>query len=307
MGIIGRRKKSELPDDKDLEVLESSVNQLSQQTSALLSHFGEGKQKRLGNEKNTKNTNNIKKINTPKKQVAKSFDIIASPSKSTKLKAKLKTADTVHEMELLPEHATDSYNEKPGGDSVGATVEQETKSRNKDTDQLPSIQSNHTTGSLNMNMPAEQEGVEADIITNLKAGTEKDALGKLEAQKKVSTESVRAEQTLKFEDNKADGGKAPEEAKEVVAQSSDTSKNESLNGITSSIANNIQPEAGYKAPDSQQKPTVFDTNEYHVELHDWSKLEYKSNTLWYLLGLLFAIFAAGIFFIVSGFSVPFIG
>jgi hypothetical protein len=304
MGIIGRRKKSELPDDKDLEVLESSVNQLSQQTSALLSHFGEGKQKKLGTEKNTKNT---KKINTSKKQVAKSFDIITSPGKSTKLKAKLKTAETTHKVELLPEHATDSYNEKPSSDSAVAAVDQKTQSRNKDTDQLPSIQSNHTTGSLNMNMPTEQESIELDIVTSEKTGTNNDNLDKLEAQKKVSTESVRAEQTLKFEDNKADGGKAPEEAKEVVAQSSDTSKNESLNGITSSIANNIQPEAGYKAPDSQQKPTVFDTNEYHVELHDWSKLEYKSNTLWYLLGLLFAIFAAGIFFIVSGFSVPFIG
>jgi len=304
MGIIGRRKKSELPDDKDLEVLESSVNQLSQQTSALLSHFGEGKQKKLGTEKNTKNT---KKINTSKKQVAKSFDIITSPGKSTKLKAKLKTAETTHKVELLPEHATDSYNEKPSSDSAVAAVDQKTQSRNKDIDQLPSIQSNHTTGSLNMNMPTEQESIELDIVTSEKTGTNNDNLDKLEAQKKTSTEVVRAEQTLIFEENKADGDKTPEETKEVVAQSSDTSKNESFNDTTSSITNNIQPEAGYKAPDSQQKPTVFDTNEYHVELHDWSKLEYKSNTLWYLLGLLFVIFAASIFFVISGFSVPFIG
>ena len=307
MGIIGRRKKSELPDDKDLEVLESSVNQLSQQTSALLSHFGEGKQKRLGNEKNTKNTNNIKKINTPKKQVAKSFDIIASPNKSTKLKGKLKTAETTHEVELLPEHATDSYNEKPGGDSAVATVNQASSSPGEAQEQLPTIQNSHNVGSLNMKTPAQQESIEVDIVAGKDAGAAKDRSDKQDAQKQDLTSIAPAEQSLKFDDNKDDEARTPEVHKETDVKTASISKDEPLNDATSNLINNTQSISGYKTPDSQQKPTVFDTNEYHLELHDWSKLEYKSNTLWYLLALLLAIFASGIFFVVGGFSMPFIG
>lgn len=304
MGIIGRKKKSELPDDKDLELLDSSVNKLSQQTSALLSHFGESKQKKPSDEKNTKK---VKKIDAPKKRVAKSFDIIASPNKTTKLKAKLKTVETAHGVELLPEHATDSYNEKPGGNSLAATVNQTSSSPSEAQEQLPTIHNSHNVGSLNMKTPAQQEGVEVDIVTGKEAGTDKDSSDKLEVRGQAPVGVAQAGQTLKFDDNKDDESRAPEVHKEADVKTASISKDESLNDATSNLINNTQSISGYKTPDSQQKPTVFDTNEYHLELHDWSKLEYKSNTLWYLLALLLAIFASGIFFVVGGFSMPFIG
>ncbi|MDQ5969785.1 MAG: hypothetical protein QG593_302, partial [Patescibacteria group bacterium] len=173
---------------------------------------------------------------------------------------------------------------------------------------LPAIKTTHEAGSLNMTQPHKQERVEVDISTNKEDGKDyasNHTNGRNDDTKKQApTDETQAGQALWFDDNKSEHSKQDEGDDDSIL---DTPKPQILDSSITNNMNDMSKESGYKTPDSQQKPTVFDTNEYHVELHDWSKLEYKSNTLWYLLGLLFAIFAAGIFFIVSGFSVPFIG
>ena len=63
---------------------------------------------------------------------------------------------------------------------------------------------------------------------------------------------------------------------------------------------------GYQPLASQQKPTVFDTNEYHVDLHDWSKLDHSANSKWILFVLVAVLLGAFVYLIVLKQPVPFV-
>lgn len=74
-------------------------------------------------------------------------------------------------------------------------------------------------------------------------------------------------------------------------------------------ANNLIKEKtpkGYVPLASQEKPTVFDTTEYHVELHDWSKLDKSPVGKWLILGLLIICLAAFTYLFVLGQPLPFV-
>jgi len=68
-----------------------------------------------------------------------------------------------------------------------------------------------------------------------------------------------------------------------------------------------KPPKGYAPNVNQQKPTVFDTNEYHPELHDWSKLERDASLKWFVAALVLVVVAAAAYLLVSGVTIPFIG
>lgn len=74
-------------------------------------------------------------------------------------------------------------------------------------------------------------------------------------------------------------------------------------------ANNLvkakQPK-GYTPLASQQKPTVFDTTQYHAELHDWSKLDHSPSGKWLILFLLVVVLGAFVYLFVLGQPLPFI-
>lgn len=73
-------------------------------------------------------------------------------------------------------------------------------------------------------------------------------------------------------------------------------------------ANNLVKEVepkGFIKSDDSSKPAVFDTDEYHPELHDWSKLESHSGLNWLLLVLLLVVAGGVAYFVLTGQKLPF--
>lgn len=56
----------------------------------------------------------------------------------------------------------------------------------------------------------------------------------------------------------------------------------------------------------EEKTDVFDTDEYHPKLHDWSKLEHHNNAPVIVLLLLLVLFALGAYAVITGMKLPFI-
>lgn len=57
--------------------------------------------------------------------------------------------------------------------------------------------------------------------------------------------------------------------------------------------------------DGDDKVDIFDTEEYHSTLHDWSKLEHHNRAPVIILLLLCVVFALGVYAVVSGVKLPF--
>ncbi len=57
--------------------------------------------------------------------------------------------------------------------------------------------------------------------------------------------------------------------------------------------------------DGDDKVDIFDTEEYHSTLHDWSKLEHHNRAPVIILLLLCVLFALGVYAVVSGIKLPF--
>lgn len=299
------------PDHIDFSSLDNAVSELSQQTAAILGENGE------------KVT--VKKPTLPKKQSSlaqkgRSFDIIHHP-KQTQLQSSLKSVTSKEaitakseEHPLLPDHAGLGFNEKPNLNTkesaeesagVGATPSTE---EDKETAKAPlsnSIISQHQGGSLSTGSPEE----EAEPAATDKPEEPKPAVSHtssvFEPLKDSKTEpaekpSVRAE-------NSSPDEVLPEVKSDPVVsgnESTEVAKDEpSAEGSGELFANNLLSETkkkGYQPHESQQKPTVFDTNEYHPELHDWSKLGHSKSPVWIILALLLVVAGGLAYMFISG-------
>ena len=322
MSILKRKKKSVLPSGDDYKVLDGSVNDLSKQTSELLSHFGEKKE-----EVNTpKKASTVKSVNT-KRVSGKSFDIIAPSSKrhtSTKISAPIKDDEV-----LLPEHAGKSFNEldfeeMPPKQSSAPEIITNKGSIINSEDEAPS-EISHTIstrppGSLHFQESEAENEKMTDLVDEKEEpnNAEEPELSQ-ELEPKVETEVVPLVPSVEEEKSETDTSKVDDDTKpeeeviksdEAVTDHAETILSENDSNSGELYVNNLvktTDKKGYVAPEGQQKPTVFDTNEYHPQLHDWSKLENKNGVKGYFLALLLVVAGALAYLILSGTQIPFIG
>lgn len=344
MGILGKKKNQRAPSDDDFKKLDKSVSELSEQTSALLTHFGE---KNVETAKNTKSTSSNR--NSIKRQPGRSFDIIQGSRKGSQKEKKNRSTPTIIDegIELLPEHAGKSFNEvEPTHDNDIKTVEtvndkaelktSSSESIEDSTSANPAIVIGHAVGSLRVNESEDESAEDTKTI-----GKEVSVQPKVDAQteeneKKDIAEDDNDEQMIEA-DSESDAKKAtawlddtskedaPVDLKESGGQPQTDDQSEKEESIevdkpkteapetksdtgevfASNLVSN-EPPKGYEQPEGQQQPSVFDTNEYHPELHDWSKLDHSHSGKWYVLALLIAIAAALAYFVFSGQKLPFV-
>ena len=306
MGIIGKKKKHNPPSEDDFKILDKSVSELSEQTSALLTHFGE---------KNPKEPKPAKPIMpkqvATKKSPGRSFDIIQGSSA-----ANLKRAKKIHseviagdEVELLPEHAGKSFNETDiledsKKDDVSNTKMQLEKGPGAGVSEkvLQTVVVGHPAGSLRFDSKDDEPDmpeVEADQTTKQEDVSLEDKKNDIEFTSKDKDQADVSEPV--GHDVKSE--EVDTENIEIV-EHNETSISTGEVFASDIVSNSVAK--GYEPPAGQQHPTVFDTNEYHPELHDWSKLDNHRGGKWYVLALLIAIAAALAYFIFSGQKLPFI-
>lgn len=301
-----KKKPIKKPTEHDFSAVDAAVSELSKQTEALL-----GKAEPAPKSKPTL----PKKRSRPSAR-GKSFDIIAPQSKKT-TQATLKTvkpiavlnSKIIETQSLLPDHATKSYNELD-------TPEIESGSANS----APAIIQHHA------------ERIQAETELSNKPDTASEVEPKFDASTTQKENTEVSHTSLSFEgSSKEDEIQTPTEPE--VEVSTGLQKKETPEALASEekaeaevpltekeleeppaynsgelFANNLvkdsQPK-GYKPAENQQKPTVFDTNEYHPELHDWSKLEHKGWGRWLILVAVLCVLGGAIYFIFSGQSLPF--
>lgn len=306
--MFKHKKQSKLEDDH-FTALDAAVSELSKQTDALLSGFG--------TESNRATTTNEKPTFTKKKNVlhtkGKSFDIIHDPKRRAHLKATLKSAAPVTRLIpvetelLLPGQASKSYNElsEPSEKNVVVPVETSKIQLNENrldtrepvvsgvdsepviTSTSPSKAVSHTT--LSFSEPEQSESTDNKSTTQ---------------EPKVSKDPIQPVAELSQEEVVTDSEKKikAEEAKETEVEKLDEQNTGTL--YPNNLVKDTEPK-GYEAPETEGKPAIFDTETYHPELHDWSKLDHSNSKKWILLVLLLVVAGSGAYFILSGQKLPF--
>lgn len=319
-----QKAKSQDPNEHDFTALDEAVSELSKQTAALL-----GPKKALEKEKPV----------LPKKQKpvsrGHSFDIIST--KNTKKPAHLKTAvatkkeplasgAVLADHELLPEHAGLSFNEVESiEDNKTASITSPAPSDNSASTAI----SGHKSGTLSITDSVTDEPSQAAT-----PDPGNDARAAEASQQEESTEKpqpTESQETLWFEqedevvskqnvDSKNEEGatdnptkehqpnteldQEPDNTNPKSGSQDQTTSYESAGVYANNLVKNSEPKR-YEPHENQQKPTVFDTNEYHEELHDWSKLNDGGNKKVILLLALLVIAAIAAYFFLSGQSLPF--
>lgn len=310
------------PSEHDFTTLNTAVSELSRQTEALLGKAGE---------KSTKPK--LPKHSAKVNHKGKNFDIIHSPKTRTHLKATLKSAPSrptrskqlpLSQSEppelLLPEgekstldtssdqqtqhpeiqlahqpgvlresNSKDVVTQQPADPEVQKSPSSSSDGATEDsTDQA-------TTPSKDMPKPASHEGINF---------TEPNEDADPETEVKAEASSSRDDTTLEPEKSETD---SPDQNEEKIEPADKDVNTDAIGEIYANNLTSANKTRGYTPAENQQKPTVFDTNEYHPELHDWSKLDRSNHTAGFVLALLVVIAGALAYFIISGHKLPFIG
>lgn len=332
MPILKKKNKSVIPSSNELAALDGSVDELSRQTEALLKGFGDVAPKndsptrKIAPEQKTpeiKETPTKPRPHTPAKQgVARSFDIIHTPAKR-KLQASLRSQPQPQSSDrLLSSHAGLSYNEQ----TPPAPKEPEELTASN----APAIVHPHATGALHMKgeedaqAPEDSQGTPEDtsaVTPKRETTLESSAAADTKVEEKSS-----ATQSLTFQtDEQSPVDESPEQTEDTTPPQEESSeaasdsdattvehakqKDEPLprNSSYSATASQSSDPKGYEPVEGQTLPAVFDTHEYHPELHDWSKLEHRSHATKYVIALLLVIVAILGYLVVSDTALPFIG
>ncbi len=315
MGLL-KKKKSSQPAQPDALSIDAAMDELSKQTEALLSDFGEQAK--------------VPKPALPKKSAkfapkGKSFDVFHDPRKKTQLKSTLKASEPTSpeegtgaaielpETPLLEEHATDSYNEigisdqkpedseQPAVDSPAVIVGHEAKLTVATDNQSGSIMPGETAASLEA-----QEDVAVELVAPISLESQEPLSFNeepAEGESQVAEDEPVKEPVVEVsEDDQAQVAPEAETDAPPKAAADDIYVSGELHA--NNLVKNVKPK-GYQALEDTGAPAVFDTEEYHPELHDWSKLEHKNGPKWILLVLL-VIVAGGLgYFVISGQKFPF--
>lgn len=335
MGLLNKGRRN-LEKKTDAASLNSAMDELTKQTEALLGSLNESP-------KNTKPM--LPKRKAMPEARGKSFDIIHSPSRSTRLQGTLKTVEVKkqpgsissdNEIELLPEVATKSYNE--------LTQQEQGLNDNTSTNDSPDYSNNvspaiihHGGGKLAIG-PEVSDMVhnpeeKAPEFTSKKKQVARDALTLNPGGDLNKNEDAKDNEEVPEEDGKVDepvpdlkndidgSSKASKPVKEepeekaadnkgVLGNPKDSLEDQTVRPVSGELfANNLVNDTEPKGYESDMKtdvPSILDTEEYHVELHDWSQLERKKSSPWLVLLLLLAVAGAFAYFLVSGSAVPFL-
>lgn len=327
------KKKITKPTKHDEAALSAAMKELSKQTEALL---GSSEPKKAPP---------VKKPQLPKKQSlqksrGKSFDIISQPKHPRKLKATLKTV----EPKLLkpvqttsPKHQISEHVSKKSTLTSGVQTAKSLSTSSRSA-VAPTIV--HQKGRLQI-QPQADEADQVSIVTN----EPKEAPSASVARTGIIFSEEDTQEVIEQTPSDDDGATIIEQETDDVNEwigesSSHTNSQKSVEEEDSQVAAKVNEKSaakstkeddkqeeptvyrsgelyannlvkakkpkGYQPLASQQKPTVFDTNEYHVDLHDWSKLDHSANSKWILFVLVAVLLGAFVYLIVLKQPVPFV-
>lgn len=296
------KKKPQKTKEHDLLALDQAVTELSRQTEALLGAGG-----------NTKPKPQLPKKQSRITHKGKSFDIIHDPKKSRRIQATLKASKpasktvTHKEPELLPEHVTQGLDKPHNPTSTKATLSV------FETTEPPIIKGQHEAGSL-IDKEALKVLDEGDQPTDLSPTKEQSVQTKTSS----ATHDLPVAQTsISFTEDEQTGVADPQatppadlapEADGMLLASQDETESNTTSYTGELYANNLVKEIepkGFKPTENGEGPAVFDTEQYHPDLHDWSKLESRHTNLWLFALLVVVVIGAAVYFVLSGQKLPF--
>jgi len=332
------KKKITKPTKHDEAALSAAMKELSKQTEALL---GSSEPKKAPPVKKPQ----LPKKQSLQKSRGKSFDIISQPKHPRKLKATLKTVEPKLLKSLqttLPKHQISEHVSKKSTSAPGVE-KAKTLSTSSRSAVAPTIV--HQKGRLQI-QPQPAETDQASIVTNEPKAAPSTSVARTgiifsEDDTQEVIEQPPSEDNTSDDDGATIIEQETDDVNEWIGESSshtNSQKNveqqdsQDANGVNEKstakstkendkqeeptvyrsgelYANNLvkaKKPKGYQPLASQQKPTVFDTNEYHVELHDWSKLDHGANSKWILILLVAVLLGAFVYLIVLKQPVPFV-
>lgn len=331
-----RKKKTTQPSEEAEAELNDAMKELVRQTEALLGSpelSSDKPQKNTTEEVSKKATEEVKpdkiaKDDLPKKPIlpkkrhiphrkGRSFEIISQPKQPKKIKATLKTAAAspvpLLEASKPPQLLEAEASEVAFESSVAESSPSESQARIRQKEK-GSLRVNGVEGFSDT--PALKPAIESNVSVSrtgivFSENSEKDTKSDMGDKKEVGPVDDELDKQVELPPAKNDKTVKAVDAKDQSAKLTDDkpSKNDEppARGSGELYANNLvktKKPRGYKPPASQQKPTVFDTTEYHAELNDWSKLDKSSGGKWVILILLLLLLAAFIYLFVLKMPLP---
>lgn len=323
---IKPKNVSALPAKEDFSALDSAVSDLARETEALLGKTGEKMSRPV-----------LPKKKPDANSRAKSFDIIHNPDTNKRSEAILKAP---HPGQKLLEA------EEAGAKQLADKIEADTKDPEVDSVAEVSVHSpgalkfnegktieptsndKSSKAEVKSNNPEEKDKIEPkETEDSEESKTVKTPESKVNKSKATSTDepdplietdskvdqevdskddAVKLESKvidLKPEDDKMDGIIS-------LAEQGDTdepAKTDSSQKVQLFSDNLGESKSDDGEENDGDQPEIFDTDEYHPTLHDWSKLEHHSGWPPVLLLLLLVVAFAGVVYaVVSGMQLPFL-
>lgn len=289
--MLSRKKK--VSDGQDFTSLDMAVKELAKQTEELL---GTPKKAKVASKKTP-----LKRTPTNSaRSSGHSFDIISSKSGTNKTRRKHSSAPVskrstsvgklaMPDRELLPEHATKNSSEVSGPNESGLAKKTQTEEGQAIV--------GHQGGALRMdNDKSSSKEPTDDTKPSIKPKISSTTIaGSVMFTKDVELDEVSVENQPKDKDNNRQ-----ESTYNTTLDTEDIAGNK-LEGDDSAEDTKSKDHTLRK---DQQKPTVFDTTEYHPQLHDWSQLDKKSRLPWVILLILLATLAGVVYFMVLNQHLP---
>lgn len=337
--MLGRSKSK--PKDLDYTNLDSAVNELTKQTEALLKTFEEKPKpvlpKRHAKPASKGHSFDIIKDPAHKTRIKANLKV-ATPVKESEVSKK-------SAVELLPEHASPDGTTSESEQLKEVKKSQESVEVKNSSVTSTNIVAVHKPGSLHITeahpstVASGLEKSESEEAANNKTESSEPSIGLEKPTKPIAKESLNFKtdaEEIKVAPSDQKEEKVIDYKQEDMAESQESSEpvisktpNEDEAAKTSESSDDTNQKEADKVdkvstelfapdfskveddqedkPNKAQKPTtIFDTEEYHPELHDWSKLEKNSHIGRYVAVLLLSIIAAAAYFIISGQKPPFL-
>lgn len=254
---MDQSKKVHITNKTDSSELDAAMSELARQTDRLL---GETHEKSSPKPK-------LPKKDRASKLRGKSFDIVNHNHKPTRLISVLKTADrhskadtsaniSSHKSKLV---VADTLARQP----ISASAQRNTELKRPE----PQYQKSNPTDGINfMTEDSETKENNTQPIISLPASHK----GQAEVASMTGAKNKQAAELHDEPDKKSDENI---DLKETITPQTDVEPTE---------------EATPEEPKG-----IFDTSQYHPELHDWSKLDHSSNRLW-LIALVLVVVCGGV-------------
>ena len=321
------KKKPTKSKEQDEAELDSAMKELVKQTEALLGSSDDEKENPVKKTKPAVEKIIKKTLVSPKKKIiphtkGKNFDIVSRPQKSKKIAATLKTAVAVKgaDAKLL-------LAESVASNSVKKDIQHSSVSSAKIVHQKGNLHVQETASDddkASYSTLAPQSAPSQNVARTGIVFSQPDDIDE-PGSKTVSFFDESDDDIENTHSDVADKASGAIESKTTNKQKIDVTENDSKDSKLSEkstesdrpasqdsgelYANNLisdKKPRGYVPLESQEKPTVFDTTQYHVELHDWSKLDKSFTGKWLILGLLLILLVSAIYLFVFKQPLPFI-